>query len=302
MTIRPIHWLVLLCLVFLWGSSYLMVEVALQAWAPVEIAGLRIVLAAIVLTVVVGLRREHFPRDRRTWGLLLLIALVGNGIPFSLISWGQQHIESGLAGILAASTPLFVLLLAHCMLPDERLRRNQLAAFLLGFAGIVVLMGPDSLAALGGSAERLWAQLAILAAGFCYAMATIIGRRLAPASPVVTSAGVMLMASMVMLPLISGSVDELPSVPVSSVLAIAFLGVLGTGLASILYFHLLAQTGARFTSLLNYLVPVWAMGLGAMILGEQLSINAWIAMILILSGLVLISRSGDIAGQPKGRA
>ena len=113
MNIRPLHWLVLLCLVALWGSSYLMIEVALQVWRPVEIAGLRIALAAIILTVVVWLRRQHFPRDWRSLGLLLAIALTGNGIPFSLVAWGQQHVESGLAGIMAASTPLFVLLLAH---------------------------------------------------------------------------------------------------------------------------------------------------------------------------------------------
>lgn len=301
MSIRPLHWLILLCLVILWGSSYLMVEVALRAWQPVEIAGLRIALAALVLTLVVMVRRQTFPRDRRSWVLLLVIALIGNGIPFSLISWGQQHVESGLAGILAASTPLFVLFLAHFTLPDERFRRNQLAAFLLGFAGIIVLMGPDSLAALGGSAERLWAQLAILAAAACYAIATVISRRLPPESPVVTSAAVMLMAGAVMLPLYASSLSGIKAVPVSSALAIAFLGVLGTGLASILYFYLIARTGARFVSLLNYLVPVWAIMLGAMALGEQLPITTWVALLLILGALVLISRS-DIAGHSRDQS
>lgn len=297
MTIRPIHWLVLLCLVFLWGSCYLMVEIALAAWQPRQIAGLRIVLAALVLLAVVVSGRYRMPRDRRAWAFYLGIAVIGNCLPFSLISWGQQHVESGLAGIIAASTPLFVLILAHIVLPDEQLHRRQVFAFVLGFAGIVVLMGPDSLAALGGSGERLLGQLAVFAGAACYATATVMTRLIPPASPVVIAAAVMILASGVMAPFVVTGGAALPDAGVAAILAIGFLGVLGTGLASILYFYLVAQTGARFTSLLNYLVPVWAIALGAVILGESLPISTWFALILILSGLILISRSDDIASR-----
>jgi len=294
-TIKPVHWLVLLCLVFLWGSSYLMIELALRAWRPEQITGLRVLLAALVLLTSVVIGRRHFPRSLLAWAYFLVIAVVGNCLPFFLISWGQQQVESGLAGILASSTPLMVLILAHFLLPDERLRRRQVAPFVLGFGGIIVLMGPDSLAALGGAGQRLLAQLAILGGAVCYATATVIARRMPPVSPLVTSAGVMLLASAIMSPFIAGAAAALPHATGLSMLALGFLGVLGTGVASILYFYLITRTGARFTSLLNYLVPVWATLLGAVILDEKLSITVWLALILILSGLVLISRSDDIA-------
>jgi len=296
-TIRPIHWLVLLCLVFLWGSCYLMVEIALAAWRPAQIAGLRIVLAALVLLAVGVSGRYRMPRDRRSWAFYLGIACIGNCLPFFLISWGQQHVESGLAGILAAGTPLFVLLLAHVVLPDERLRRRQAVAFVLGFTGIVVLMGPDSLAAIGGSGERLLGQLAILAGAACYATATVMTRLIPPASPVVIATAVMVLAGGIMAPTVISGAAALPDAGVGAILAIGFLGVLGTGLASILYFWLVAQTGARFTSLLNYLVPVWAITLGTVMLGESLPVSTWFALVLILSGLILISRSADIASR-----
>lgn len=291
MTIRPVHWILLFSLVALWGSSYLMIEVALRTWRPAEIAGLRIAMAAVILVLAMLARRERLPTSWRHWGLLIVIALVGNCLPFFLISWGQLQVESGLAGILAASTPLFVLVMAHFALDDERFAPRHLGAFAAGFAGIVVLLGPDSLAALGGSVERLLSQLAILAGAACYAAATVIARKLPAASPLVTSAGVMLAGSVAMSPFIRSGLDIAVPVSWQAVVAIGFLGVLGTGVASILYFRLIADTGARFTSLLNYLVPVWAVGLGVAFLGEHLPLSSWLGFILILGGLILVSKS-----------
>jgi drug/metabolite transporter (DMT)-like permease len=173
---RAKHWLILFALVALWGSSYLMVEIALAVWRPEQLAGLRIMTAAIVLFAALFWRGDRLPRDLKSWGYFLAIALIGNCLPFYLISWGQQEVESGLAGILAASTPLAVLILAHFTLIDERLSVRQLLGFVSGFAGIVVLMGPDSIAALGGSTSRLLSQLAIFAGAICYAVATVTAR------------------------------------------------------------------------------------------------------------------------------
>jgi drug/metabolite transporter (DMT)-like permease len=289
--IQPIHWATLLGLVTLWGSSYLMVEFALARWSPPQIAGLRIAAAALVLLPAVVLGGRSLPREPAAWGWYLVIALIGNAVPFFLIAWGQQHLESGLAGILAASTPLCVLLLAHYVLPDERLQSRQAVAFLLGFGGIVVLMGPDSLAALGGSGDRLWGQLAVFGGAFCYAVATVCARFVPTSHPVVTSAGVMLLASALMGPwTATGLAASLPVAP-RALAALGFLGLLGTGLASILYFYLIVQTGARFTSLLNYLVPVWAVGLGGLVLGETLPTSAWLALAMILGALFLMRGS-----------
>jgi drug/metabolite transporter (DMT)-like permease len=194
------------------------------------------------------------------------------------------------------------LILAHFFLPDERLRRSHIVPFILGFGGIVVLMGPDSLSALGGSGDRLLAQLAILGGAVCYATATVIARRMPAGSPLVISAGVMILASGIMGPFIVDGAAILPAATTPAILAIGFLGIMGTGVASILYFYLIVRTGARFTSLLNYLVPVWAILLGAIILDEELSIRIWFALLLILSGLIFISKSDDIAPRSEGRA
>jgi len=291
MKIEPVHWALLLVLVALWGSSYLMVEISLAVWRPEQITGLRIVSAAVVLIVAMLARGQRFPLSRRPWAYFLVIAVIGNCLPFFLISWGQQEVESGLAGILAASTPLVVLILAHFVLADERLSPRHVLAFVLGFSGIVVLMGPESLAALGGSASRWLSQAAILAGAVCYAIATVIARRMPVMSPVVTSAGVMVLASSLMSPFSVTGVRLYSGISWQPALAIGFLGLLGTGLASILYFRLVAETSARFTSLLNYLVPVWAVVLGAFILDEAVQLSSVLALALILGGLILTSRT-----------
>ncbi|RMF98360.1 MAG: DMT family transporter [Gammaproteobacteria bacterium] len=299
MTARPRHWLALLSLVVLWGSSYLMIEFALRAWRPAEIAGLRIAAGALVLLVAVRAGRHRLPGGWRHWAWFLGIAVIGNALPFYLISWGQQGVESGLAGILAASTPLFTLLLAHWLLDDERLEARQALAFVAGFSGVAVLLGLDSLAAVGGGGLRLWSQLAILAGAACYAVATVAARFMPPAHPVVTSAGVMLVAALLMSPAGYTAVQAIPATPWASLAAMLFLGVLGTGAASIMYFYLIAETGARFTAQLNYLVPVWAVLLGKLVLDEPLRWSSLLALALVLSGLYLMRHS---AAPPRRRS
>ncbi len=290
MKIQPVHWALLLALVVLWGSSYLMVEIALAVWRPEQITGLRILSAAVVLIAAMWVRGQRFPLIWRSWRYFLGIAVIGNCLPFFLISWGQQEVESGLAGILAASTPLVVLILAHFVLADERLSLRHVFAFVFGFAGIVVLMGPESFAALGGSASRWLSQAAILGGAVSYAVATVMARRMPAISPVVTSAGVMLLASSLMSPFSISGARLFSGIAWQPAMAIGFLGLLGTGLASILYFRLIAETSARFTSLLNYLVPVWAVILGALVLDETVSLSSVLALALILGGLILTSR------------
>ncbi len=289
LVLKPRHWVILLLLSLLWGSSYLMIRIALEAWSPDQITGLRILLAAVVLLALALIPggRYMMPRSLRPWAFFLAIALIGNCIPFYLISWGQQQVESGLAGILAAVTPLCVLLMAHFMLDDERITGLHLVAFLLGFAGVVVLMGPDSLAAVGGSAGRLVSQLAILAGAVCYALATVLARLMPGSHPVVTAVAVMVLAAIVVSPLtVPAAVLDVEYTPIQ-VAAISFLGVLCTGAASIMYFYLVNHTSARFVSLLNYLVPLWAVALGWLVFGEALTPNTLLALMLVISALVM---------------
>ena len=168
--------------------------------------------------------------------------------------------------------------------------------FAIGFVGVVILMGPESLLALAGDLTQLLSQLAILGAAFCYALATVLTARMPPVKPLMASAIVMWIAAMLMLPITLAAAPQLMSVPIAALLALLLLGIIGTALTSILYFWLVARAGARFTSLFNYLVPMWAVSLGIVVLNEQLSLASFAALALIISGVLLTQmQSGKTA-------
>jgi len=274
----------------MWGSSYLLIALSLRGFTPVGVAAVRLMFGAAVMLVFMLAGGFRFPRDRHRWGLLIIIAVVGNCIPFSLIAWGQQEVESGLAGILVALTPLLVVAIAHFVLPEGRVSRNQFVGFLLAFAGVVVLLGPESLMALGGDFTRLIAQLAILLSAFCYALSSILTAKLPETPPVVTTTSVLLLSSAVMLPISAEQFPELASIPAEALAAVALLGVMGTAITTVLYFWLVRAAGPRFASLFNYLVPLWAVFLGMIILDEPLSIAMVLALLLIIGGVLLTQR------------
>lgn len=302
---RPLtHWLLLAALVVMWGSSFAMTRLALEALTPAQIVAGRNAIAALVLVVAVCLWRRRWPRGARLWGVMLLIALVGNALPFLLISWGQQRIDSGLAGILMAVMPLATLLLAHFLVPGERLTAPKLIGFLVGFGGILVLMGPAALGELKGGGEALIAQLAVLCAALCYAINTIISRH-KPASDVYsTSAVVLAMAMGLSLPLalLGGSQGlvlpelALPDMALSPALALLGLGIVSTAAGSVVYFTLIAAAGPTFLSLINYLIPLWAVMVGALFMGERPEWNHLLALGLILAGVALSQRGARLSG------
>jgi drug/metabolite transporter (DMT)-like permease len=190
----PLAWALLLTLVVLWGSAFALVHVALESFHPMAITAGRLAVGAAVLLAFAWLTGRALPRRAATWRLVSAIAVLGNALPFFLISWGQQRIPSGLAGILMAVMPLAVLVLAHFLVPGERLTGRRLGGFLLGFAGVAVLTGPEALAALAGGPGGLVSRLAVLCGALCYAVSTILARRGAPEDAVTVSAGVMIVA------------------------------------------------------------------------------------------------------------
>lgn len=295
---RPtlVHWLALLSLVVLWGSRYYAVEIALRAFNPLSIVFFQIVVAALVLYAVLRARGERLPRDLRSLGFFFAMALVGNVLPFFLESWGQVAIDSSLVGILMSVSPLSVLLLAYWLLPDERASGLRFSGFLLGLIGVVILIGPDALRALGGDATTIIAQLAVLLAAVCYGFAAVI-TRLAPRHPPLTmSAGVMIIAALQLAPVWLlrepwPSFDQVAWPPFVAVIAI---GLFCTALAAIVFFYLIARTGAAFQSLTNYLLPVWAVMIGTTLLDEHLPDGSLMALALILLSLWITQRSaGD---------
>ncbi|MFU8895237.1 MAG: DMT family transporter [Gammaproteobacteria bacterium] len=290
----PTEWGLLFVLVALWGSSFLLVRVSLDAFTPIAVTAGRLLIGAGVLLLLLTVTRHRVPWTGRAWLFFAAMAIIGNALPFFLIAWGQRDIPSGLTGILMAVMPLAVLLLAHFLVVGERLTRRRLAGFTLGFVGVLVLTGPEAWAAMIGREASFIAQLAVLGAALCYGIAVIIARRGPVLHPVVTAGAVLSIAGIVVGGwLLAGSLQHGESVATHAAiglgpaLALLALGALSTGLATVVYFSLVARAGPTFLSLINYLIPVWAVVLGAVALGERLPTRAFAALALILAGVVL---------------
>lgn len=283
------EWAMLLSLSLLWGGSYFFVGVAVTALPPLTIVALRVGLAAIALWGMIALWGVAVPRSARVWIALLGMGVLNNAIPFSLIVWGQTQIASGLASILNATTPLFTVLVAGALLADERITVNKAIGVVVGFAGTVVLIGPDALAGLG---TNLLAQLACLAAALSYAFAGTFGRRFRRmgVEPVVTAAGQVTASALILAPLSLWVEQPWTLAPPDAVhwAAIAGLAVLSTALAYVLYFRILASAGATNLLLVTFLVPVSAILLGWLVLGEALEARHFLGLVVIGFGLAAI--------------
>jgi drug/metabolite transporter (DMT)-like permease len=286
---RPLsHWLLLFALVAMWGSAFMMNDIAVRGFSPAALVAIRLVIAAALLGGMVLASGRRFPASRRFWLFGLAISLAGNCVPFWLISFGLQRIDSSLSGIMMGVMPLTTMVLAHFFVAGERLNLVKAAGFLLGFVGLVVLIGPTALLQLQGEGGDLWYQLATLAGAVCYAVNTIIARHRPPADPLVAAAGVMLMGSLVMLPIGGPAAPaELAVVPAAPLMAMLALAVIGTGIATVVFLKLVTVAGPSFTSFINYLIPVWALMMGVVFLGERPGLGALLALALILSGIGL---------------
>jgi drug/metabolite transporter (DMT)-like permease len=294
---RPlIDWFGILALAVLWGTSFLFVKIAVREVPPLTMVAARFVIAASVLGVAVRARGLRLPTSRRVWGHYLLMSLIGNSIPFSLIAWGQIRVDVGLAGILMGVMPLMTLLLAHFFVPGERMTPRMAGGFAVGFIGLVALFGPEVLLEFGGESSDLPSQLAIGLAAICYATNTIITRRLGTLDPLVSATTVMWITTAIMVPLALWV--ERPwnlAWSAESIASVVWLGLFATALATIVYFRIIQRAGPTFLSLINYMIPVVALAAGAIVLDEKLVGTVLIGMALILTGLA-ISQLGSRSG------
>ncbi len=286
-------WLLLAALVAMWGSSFMFIKLGIASVPTATLVAARLILGAAILLVMVYLRGARLPAftgsGLRLWGNYLILALLGNCIPFTTITWGQHRTDSALAGILMAVMPLATLVLAHFFVSGERMTRNRVLGFILGFAGILVLMGPTALPGADGSALAALSQLAILFGALCYAGNSVLTKILARGDDILTaSAAMLLVASVIALP-IALVVDQpwtlAPST--SSVAAIVWLGVGPTAIATLFYFQLIGSAGPTFMSLVNYMSPAVAVFLGVALLGETPGLHAYLALLLILGGIAI---------------
>ena len=283
------EWAMLIGLSVLWGGSFFFTGIALTELPPLTFVVLRVGIAALILNMVLPFAGLRLPGGCAVWAAFLGMGLLNNVVPFSLIVWGQTHIASGFAAILNATTPLFTVIVAHRLTTDERMTGNRFSGVLVGLAGVATMVGP---AAFAGFDASLLAQVAILGAALSYACAGVFGRRFKRMGipPLAVAAGQLTAAALLVLP--AALVIDRPwtlRVPGPFVLA-AILGTatLSTALAYVLYFRILASAGATNLSLVTFLVPVSAILLGALVLGERLEPRHYLGMALIGCGLAAI--------------
>lgn len=288
---KPLDWLGLIALVIMFGSAFMFTKLAVQEFSPASVAAGRIIIAAIMLVLIALLRRESFGFLRNTWLLIIALAITGDCLPFYLISWGQQTVDSSIAGILMAVMPLTTIMLAHFFVIGERLTANRVVGFLLGFLGILVLLGPAALAKFESGANVVISMLAILAGAISYAINTILAKRLPNESFLAISAAVLVVASIIMLPTLISSNDEwIIKLDSIEFISLVLLGVFPTALATIVYFAVIARVGPSFLSQVNYLIPVWAVLMGIVFLNESIGIKEFIALAIILLGIAIAQR------------
>lgn len=286
------NYLMLAGLATIWGGSFLMIKLAVTEIPPVSIAAFRVVLAAILLTLYCRMARIPLPRKPGTWALILPVAVIGNAIPFTLIGWGEEVLDSGLAAILMGINPLVALVLAHLLTADEKMRPASLAGVIIGFTGLVILFGPEKILLLGEETIR---QMAVAGAACCYAVASLLNKRLAGESFRAISAGVMIASSVILIPmsLIMDRPWTLTPGP-QALLAVVALGVFATALGNIMLLSIIRNRGAAFFSQINYLVPVSGVIWGVVFLAERPAPSTLLALALILCGIALSRRrSGD---------
>ena len=287
MRLGPMDWGLLVLLSLLWGASFLFVGIAVQELPVLTIIALRVSLAALVLWGIALFCGHQLPRGRKTWQAFLALGLLNNVIPFGLIVLGQQTIGAGLAAILNATTPLWTVLVAALFLADERFSKQKLFGVLLGLVGVIVMVGPDSLA---GISRNLGAQLAVLGATLSYAFASAFGRRFAAAkiSPLHTALGQVTASSFILMPLAlmidTPWASALPSQ--ATIFAILGLAVLSTAGGYLLFFNILERAGATNVSLVTLLIPPSAIAMGMLVLEETLQGIHFIGLALIILGLL----------------
>jgi len=280
----------LVALALVWGGSFLFIKIGVATITPITLTALRLIIGAGVLIIAAFLAGQSLPRGRAMWGIIALAALFGNALPFSLIGWGEQVIDSGLAAILMAGMPLFTLVCAHFATDDEKMNGRKLIGVLFGLAGLIVLIGPGKLSQLGDDAVR---QLAVAAASVCYAINALFLRRIKGVPAYALAAGVMIASIPMVVPmafLIEKPLQLEPSG--ASLMAAVVLGLFQTALATLMMLALIQRQGATFFSQINFLVPLVGVVYGVVFLAERPHPSAFAALALILIGIYIVRTSG----------
>lgn len=286
-TITRASWLMILVLGLTWGATFMVIEIALRGITPFWLAAARIGFAAALMTVVWLARGGRlFLDDARDWPAMVVIGALSSAVPFMLLSWGQQYTTSGFAGVSMAAVALMVLPLAHFLVPGERMTLRRTAGFVIGFAGVVVLIGGQAFSSTGAALES-YGRLACLGTAGCYALSSVWMRRLPAVDPIGLATVLLIIGAAMVIP--AALIVEGPPPPVDgqTLAVLALLGLVPTAAANILRVVVIRSAGPTFMSLTNYVVPVCSVVLGALVLSEPLPPSLLWALALILAGVFL---------------
>jgi drug/metabolite transporter (DMT)-like permease len=284
----PGDWLIFLALGIAWGSSYLFIKLAVDSFGTFTLITLRLLIGAAFLWSVLRLTHTPVPRDRRMFGHLLVMAVINIVIPFSLITWAEQSVDSALAAIINSTVPLMVLVIAPMFLPEEPIRVNGVIGLVIGFIGVVLIVSPGLVAADGDPAG----ELALLGSSLSYAIGNVYARikvrGLAPLIPAVfqVTFALLIVAS---LALVLERPWETAQPDAQAWFSIVWLGVFGSGIAYLAYFRLLSRWGATRTALVAYVLPVIGIVLGFVVLQEPIGLSLIAGTALIIAGVALVN-------------
>ncbi len=285
---QPKHWTVFILLGAVWSASFLWIKIALEEVGPLTLVAYRVLFGLLTGLAVAVIFRVPIPRDWKTWRIFTLLGVTNIAIPFFLITWGEQSIDSAVASILNATVPLFTIVLAHFFTPDDKISAQKLIGLLVGFVGVVVLLSEDVNA---GASNSLLGQAAVIAASASYAVSYVIARRntaevrgeIRGALPLVTATALMWLIAPV-----AEAPFKIPSLPITWI-GLLWLGVLGSGLALIMQYYLVHEIGPTRATLVTYIFPLGGVLLGVIFLDEHLSWQLVAGAVLIISSIAVVN-------------
>lgn len=284
---KPKHWFVFITLGLVWSASFLWIKIAIEELGPFTTVAYRLLLGLVFAGGIVFFRRSQWPRNLKEWTPFLVLGLTNMALPFFLITWGEQYIDSAVASILNATVPLFTLLIAHFFLQDDRITLQKTVGLLIGFGGVVILLSKD----IGDSHSSVLGQFAVIFAAVLYGISGVYARKntghvegiARGASPLVSATVIIWIAA-----LAAENPIQIPRFPLTWV-ALLWLGVLGSGLAFIMVFYLIHEIGPTRTSMITYLFPVGGVILGVIFLNEQTSWQLIAGSLFIILSLVVVN-------------
>lgn len=286
-------YILLLLLIVMWGSSFAALKVSLETIPPLWVMSLRLVIGCLTITTFFLILRKNLPLTLDFWKWSLIIGFLGFSVPFSIISWGTQFIPSSLVAILMGANPIITLILAYFFLADNTLTIRMVIGVFLGLLGIILLIGFGNINADLYKAEFIYGQLAVLTGTFSFALASILLKNLPQEHSFERTLGSLFCGSIIGLFLayfFSNSSLEIHEISIKSAVSLTLLGIFSTGIASVIWFKVIALKGPVFLALVNYLIPVWALILGIFLLNERINFIVGFGLIFITIGIWLIEK------------